>query len=194
MCNSDQTEDSKRNTFLNTYLPKAVGVSQLTVNVVLIFASFFTLYEYSTVREEKRIEETMNQVTIFNSPELIKARLGITKYSEDTKKFISEKINKESFKDKNTIENKMDELGRKDPQLNENALLILNFFSNLQICVKNRICDEKVTNEYFCRYAFYFNNQYEFLFKENKNTEYAYMLLEKFSSQCQFLPRPEDNP
>lgn len=167
---------------IRDFWPKtAINWLELIVKFLLIAGSIGGVYEYFDVKQENRVKKTMEFFDKFNSDELLNAQLNLTKtwdlYYEDIKKLRSETVANE---DERVLILKGFVLPiikhhKQEPDIN----LILSFLENVEICVKNAICDDHVSQVFFGKYAMEFYELYNPWFAKRSEIYPGYACLLK---------------
>jgi len=131
---------------------------ELTLKLVLVFASIGAVYQYFDIKQENRVKQTMEQLKSFNSGELQAAQLKLNATWETYQKSFAA-LNRQtvaSDQDNVRIQAKIVLPIIHQKKLQQDIGLLVDFFENLQVCMQHRICDKQVLRDFFCGYGDYF--------------------------------------
>ena len=167
-----------------------VGWLELILKFMLIFGSIGAVLQYSDVKKENRVKQTMEFVDSFNTGQILESQLRLDAFWAHYHEEIIE------LKQKRIADNKKKELIRSivfpivdnNIEQQKDIDFIVRFFANLHICVDNGICDKAVARSFFIRYAEGFFDFYQsWIDYKRKITPYYACELEAFLHQikCQ---------
>lgn len=164
------SEDSNKISTSVFWPQTAISWLELILKVILITASLSAVYQYFDVKQENRVKKTMEFLDHFSSGQLQDAQMKLSAswsdYHDDIKQL--NQIPVKSEKDKALIiENMVLQVVLHREQSKDIDLLVI-FFENLQICIDNRICDQRVSQSFFGEYASGFFSLYQPWIKERR--------------------------
>ncbi len=151
-------QDSEQETPISFWPQTAFNWLELIFKMILVLASIGAVYQYFDIKQENRVKQTMEQLKRFNSGKLHTSRLKLSAtWGAYQKSF--EILNQQtvaSEQDKLRIQAKIVLSIIHQNKLQKDVSELVDFFDNLQVCVKHRICDEEVSRDFFGDYIDYF--------------------------------------
>lgn len=147
------TLQNPRQTNSTTVWPQtAFSWLELILKVIMVFASIGAVYQYFDIKQENRVKQTMQQLENFNSGKLQAAQLKLYETWDPYQGKIKE-INEAktaSEQDRMQIQATVVLPVIYQKKLQPEIGLLIDFFENLQVCVRHRICDKQVSKDLFC--------------------------------------------
>lgn len=191
-------QDSEQITRITFWPQTAFKWADLTLKIILIFASIGAVYQYFDIKQANRVKQTMEQLKSFNSGELQSAQLKLSATWEAYQKSF-EALNRQtvaSEQDKARIQAKIVLPIIRQKKLQQEIGLLVDFFENLQVCVQHRICDKQVSRDFFGGYADYFYRLHRPWIETQRAVipDYACQLQAFVLSECQESTRSKVMP
>ena len=124
-------------------------------HIMVIAGLIFAIYQYTQMRYQERVKETLSYEKRLNDGEFLKAKTEIKEAWMNQKSFIKE-LQKRGFKskkDKEKIIEKLSDFIIEKNRLQEKIDLLTDFYDSLYTCVKEDICDKKTAVSFFSPYA-----------------------------------------
>lgn len=121
-------------------------LSNLIATWVAILAAVFAICQYEHNLTAEKVKETLKYVDQFNSGQVLKNRLQVEKFVERHIGDFNRAPNSEEAY--STII--MDMI--KHDRMSESVDTIVNFFDNVYICTRSKLCDEETTMRFFGLY------------------------------------------
>jgi hypothetical protein len=137
-----------------------LGTSHDQVTIAFgVIAAFYVLFEYRSNATDTEIKRTLDLQTRYGQKELLDARYKLESY------WLSSKSADDLAKAAGPTKNEKITQVVLDQKLDGNVFLLADFYNQVAVCVKERICDRKTACAAFKRDIVGLRNTYFDLFK-----------------------------
>jgi len=129
--------------------------TEFGLKVIVIIGGIVTFFQYFEAKEKDKVKQTMEHVQVFSSSSLLESRLTLNEiwlpYQTIFYQISQQTVASEE--DKMKIRGKIVLPVIEQNNVFKELILLVDFFTNVQICVQHEICDRQVAEAFFGDYA-----------------------------------------